>query len=69
MFAGMSNALVIVMTIFVFQTGHMPDNGIIRSPPASYISYPEQGGALELPVRGATGWAASEMPQIGRAHV
>ena len=64
MFAGMSNVFIIVITIFAFQTGHLclPDNGTVRNPAASYINYPEQGGAIELPVRGATGWAASKMP-------
>ena len=28
---------------------------------AGYINYPEQGGRIELPVCGATGWAASAM--------
>jgi D-alanyl-D-alanine dipeptidase len=48
----MMGALYILIIVFVFQTGY-PQGG---------INYPEQGGRLELPISGATGWAAHTMP-------
>ena len=58
----MNTVLVLLVTIFLCQTGY-PFNVHASSIAAiDGINYSEQGGILELPVSGATGWAASTMP-------
>ena len=58
----MGTVFIIVIFVFSVQTEVLPNIYAFDNPAAFYINYPEQGGTLELPVRGATGWAASAMP-------
>jgi len=58
----MRNFIALIIVILITQTPHF---GIERNsmPRASLrVNYSEQGGGFELPLNGATGWAAIEMP-------
>jgi len=58
----MVTVLAVVITIFLCQVGYPFNVHVSSIDSPSGINYSEQGGRLELPVSGATGWAASAMP-------
>jgi len=58
----MNTMLIFILSLFVFQCGFPPNFRIFRLTTPIVIIYSEHGGTLELPVRGATGWAAVAIP-------
>jgi len=64
----MITVLVLVITVLICQAGYPFGIQVssITAPLAPIgINYVEQGGRFELPISGATGWAASAMPLRG----
>ena len=57
----MNTILAFLLSILVFQCGIPFSSCAFRLTTPRGIIYSEQGGNLELPIRGATGWAASDM--------
>ena len=58
----MNTILAFLLSILVFQCGIPFNSCAFRLTTPRGIIYSEQDGNLELPIRGATGWAASDMP-------
>jgi len=59
----MNTVLVFVLSVFLLQCGFPPNSHVFNLPIATIgINYVEHGGNLELPIHGATGWAAVSMP-------
>ena len=61
----MITVLVLVITVLICQTGYpfgIQVSSITAPLAPTGINYVEQGGRFELPLSGATGWAASAMP-------
>jgi len=55
----MTIVFILVISIFICQAGYPLDVNVHRHAAPLAVSYPQQGGRLELPINGATGWAAS----------
>lgn len=60
--------LIFILSVFVFQCGFPLSYKTFNITAPRSIIYLEHGGNLELPVRGATGWAASAMPMRSEPH-
>jgi len=58
----MATVLVLVITIFICHTGYPLEVHVSNNAAPVGINYSQQDGRFELPINGATGWAATAMP-------
>ena len=58
----MGTILFLMLSLFACQMAYQPHINTDNSVMPLRINYSEHGGKLELPINGATGWAAATMP-------